>query len=273
MMRRTLAFLILFFSILNALLAQEPITAKLAPNSIANTTPPQFNGGESDFYKYLADNIKYPSILIKIKLEGSLDLKFTINTEGKVNNIEITRGFDPDADNEVLRVMRSMPIWTPAKENGVAVNYTHHLTVTFTLTEALIEQSKKPVEAPAPEPPKTETPLMEQPQQDVEIKEDSLNHAPKFPGGAEAMEAYFKRNMKYPKRAIEYGIEGRVVFNLEISPEGKISNIWLFKGLFYECNEEAYFLIKKMPDWIPGLKDGKPVAMQVMVPVAFILPK
>ena len=84
------------------------------------------------FYKYLADNIKYPPILIKIKLEGSLDLKFTINTEGKVNNIEITRGFDPDADNEVLRVMRSMPIWTPAKENGVAVNYTHHLTVTFT---------------------------------------------------------------------------------------------------------------------------------------------
>ena len=55
MMRKILAFLILFFSILNAISAQEPITAKLAPNSIANTTPPQFNGGESDFYKYLSD--------------------------------------------------------------------------------------------------------------------------------------------------------------------------------------------------------------------------
>lgn len=272
-MRKIPALLILFFSILNALLAQEPITVKLAPNNIANTTPPQFDGGENGFYKYLADNIKYPPILIKIKLEGSLDLKFTIDREGLVKDVEITRGFDPDADDEVLRVIRTMPTWIPAKENGEAFDYTHRLTVTFKLTEALIEQSKKPIEISTPEPTKTENPLVEQPQKDTVLKEDNLNHAPKFPGGTEAMEAYFKKNMKYPKRAIEYGIEGRVVFNLEISAEGKISNIRLFKGLFYECNEEAYYLIKKMPDWIPGRKDGKPVAMQIMVPIAFTLPK
>jgi TonB family protein len=239
-----------------------------------NVAPAQFAGGEDIFYKYLADNIKYPPILIKIKLEGSLDLKFTIDEQGKVKDIEIIRGFDPDADNEVLRVVRTMPAWVPAKENEEAIDYIHHLTITFTLTEGLIEQSKKPVEDPAPETAKTEIPLIvEQPQENTVLKVDSLNDAPKFPGGTEAMEAYFKKNMKYPKRAIEYGIEGRVVFNLEISAEGKISNIWLFKGLFYECNEEAYYLIKKMPDWIPGIKDWKPVAMQIMVPVAFTLPK
>ncbi len=274
MMRKTLVLFIVFFSFQNVLLAQEPITAKLASNNILNTAPPQFPGGESNFYKYLSDNIKYPPILIKIKLEGSLDLKFTINKDGKVKDVEITRGFDPDADDEVLRVIQSMPSWIPAKENGEATDYTHHLTVTFSITEALIEQSKKPVEEPIQETPKTETPLIEeQPQEETVLKEDSLNHAPKFPGGIEGMEAYFKKNMKYPKRAIEYGIEGRVVFNLEISAEGKISNIWLFKGLFYECNEEAYYLIKKMPDWIPGIKDGKPIAMKVMVPIAFTLPK
>ncbi|MFV0535740.1 MAG: energy transducer TonB [Dysgonomonas sp.] len=274
MMRKTLVLFIVFFSVLNVLLAQEPIMARLAPNNILNTTPPQFPGGENSFYKYLSDKIKYPPILIKIKLEGSLDLKFTINKEGKAKDVEITRGFDPDADDEVLRVIQSMPAWTPAKENEEAVDYSHHLTVTFTLTEALIEQSKKPVESSNPEPQKTEIPLIEErPQEETMLKEDSLNYAPKYPGGTEAMEAYFRKNMKYPKRAIEYGIEGRVVFNLEISAEGKISNIWLFKGLFYECNEEAYFLIKKMPDWIPGQKDGKPVAMQIMVPIAFTLPK
>lgn len=274
MMRKTLVLLTVLFSFLNALQAQEPITARLAPNSMPNITPAQFAGGENIFYKYLADNIKYPPILIKIKLEGSLDLKFMIDKQGKVKDIEIIRGFDPDADDEVLRVMRTMPAWIPAKENGEVIDYIHHLTITFTLTEGLIEQSKKPVEDPAPETVKTEIPLIvEQPQENAVLKEDSLNHAPKFSGGTEAMEAYFKKNMKYPKRAIEYGIEGRVVFNLEISAEGKISNIWLFKGLFYECNEEAYYLIKKMPDWIPGIKNGKPVAMQVMVPVAFTLPK
>ncbi|MDR1089981.1 MAG: TonB family protein [Prevotella sp.] len=274
MMRKTLALLIILFSFLNALQAQEPITARLAPNSIPNIAPAQFTGGENNFYKYLSDNIKYPPVLIKIKLEGSLDLKFTIDKQGKVKNIEIIRGFDPDADDEVLRVVRTMPAWIPAKENEETVDYIHHLTVAFTLTEGLIEQSEKPVEEPTPETAKTVVPLIaEQPQEDTALKEDNLNHAPKFPGGTEAMEAYFKKNMKYPKRAIEYGIEGRVVFNLEISAEGKISNIRLFKGLFYECNEEAYYLIKKMPDWIPGIKDGKPAAMQVMVPVAFTLPK
>lgn len=273
-MRKTLVLLTVLFSFLNASLAQEPITAKLAPNHIANTTPPQFNGGENGFYKYLADNIKYPPILIKIKLEGSLDLKFKIDKEGKVRDVKIIRGFDPDADDEVLRVLQSMPSWIPAKENDVEVEYTHNLTVIFTITDGLIEESKKPVEEPIQEALKTEIPLIiDQPQEDTVHKEDSLNHAPKFPGGTEAMETYFKKNMKYPKRAIEYGIEGRVVFNLEISAEGKISNIWLFKGLFYECNEEAFYLIKKMPDWIPGQKDGKPVAMQIMVPVAFTLLK
>lgn len=274
MMRKTVALLFLFFSSLNLLLAQEPITAKLASNNTVNTIPPQFDGGENGFYKYLAENIKYPPILIKIKLEGSLDLKFTIDKEGKVKDIAITRGFDPDADDEVLRVIQSMPSWIPARENGEATDYTHHLTVTFAITEALIEQSKRPIEESKQETPKTEIPLIEeQPQEEIGLKEDSLNHGPKFPGGIEGMEAYFRKNMKYPKRAIEYGIEGRVVFNLEISAEGKISNIWLFKGLFYECNEEAYYLIKKMPDWIPGIKDGKPVAMKVMVPIAFTLPK
>lgn len=274
MMRKTLVLLTILFSVLNASLAQEPITSKLAPNSIPNTTPAQFVGGENNFYKYLSDNIKYPPILIKIKLEGSLDLKFTVDKQGKIKDVEITRGFDPDADDEVLRVIQSMTTWTPAKKNDEAVDYTHHLTVTFTITDNLIEQSKKPVAEPTRETPKTEIPFtVEQPEENAVLKEDSLNHAPKFPGGIEAMETYFKKNMKYPKRAIEYGIEGRVVFNLEISAEGKISNIWLFKGLFYECNEEAYYLIKKMPDWIPGIKDGKPVDMKVMVPVAFTLPK
>jgi len=79
--------------------------------------------------------------------------------------------------------------------------------------------------------------------------------------------------MKYPKRAIKYGIEGRVIFNIEVSAEGEISKIWLFKGVFPDCNEEAYYLIKKMPKWIPGLKDGVSVAKQVMLPISFELPK
>lgn len=272
-MHKTIVLLVLLFSILSNLPAQEPITAKLAPSENKNVTQPEFPGGENNFYKYLSDNIKYPPVLIKIKLEGSISLKFIVDKEGKIKNVEITTGFDPDADDEVLRVIRTMPTWTPAKENGEVVDFIHHLTVTFTLTDELIEQAKNPIKKPEVDTKTTEqVPIPEQ-NTDTEIKVDSLNRDPQYPGGQEAMEAYFKKNMKYPKRALEHRIEGRVVFNLEISPEGKITKIWIFKGLFYECDEEAYFLIKKMPDWIPGLKDGKPATMRVIVPVPFVLPQ
>lgn len=281
MIRKISFSIILLFCSVNLLVAQRPVTAKLLPNDPAlskNIIPPQFPGGTDAFYKYLSNNIKYPDILIKIKLEGDLEVKFTIGKEGKTKDIGITRGFDPDADDEVLRVLRSMPKWTPATTNGNTVDFTQLLTVTFTITDELIEQSKNKVEEKqdTPQEKNEQTPPKieeKEVQEENTAKSDSLNKAPQFPGGQEAINAYFKKNMKYPKRAIEYGIEGRVVYNVEITSDGKIGRAGLVKSLFYECDEEAFYLIKKMPDWIPGLKEGKPVNMVIMVPVPFELPK
>lgn len=106
------------------------------------------------------------------------------------------------------------------------------------------------------------------------MQSDTLrNRLPEFPGGQKALSEYLKTNLKYPKRAIQMNLEGRVVFNLSVSSDGEITKIELFKGLYSECNEEAFFLIKRMPRWIPGLKNGKPAAMQVMLPIAFVLPR
>lgn len=274
-----LIFFIFLFSFYFSLSAQEPITAKLVPNNpalLGDTVLPQFPGGESALYRYLSDNIKYPPVLIKIKMEGSLDLSFEIDKEGMIKNLNITSGFDPDADDEVLRVMRMMPKWTPASLKGTPVDFLQSITITFTITDALLEELKRPKED---KPVLTDSLIAIVPRDSISIIEpvielviDSLNTDPHFPGGKEALETYLKTNMKYPKRAIEYRITGRVIFNIEVSPEGEITKIWLFKGLFPDCNEEAFYLIKKMPKWIPGLKDGKPVTKQIMLPIPFELP-
>lgn len=281
MIRKISFSIILLFCSANLLVAQKPITAKLSSNDATlsnNTIPPQFPGGTNTFYEYLSNNIKYPDILIKIKLEGDLEVKFTIGKEGVTKDIEIARGFDPDADDEVLRVLRSMPKWTPATTNGNPVDYTQLLTVTFTITDELIEQSKNKTEEKQDtlqEQNNKSQPIIEEKEilEESIAKSDSLNKAPQFIGGQEALNAYFKKNLKYPKRAIEYGIEGRVVYNVEITSDGKIGRVGLVKSLFYECDEEAFYLIKKMPDWMPGLKDGKPATMVVMVPIPFDLPR
>jgi TonB family protein len=262
--------------------AQKPITVKLIseiPLSLSEAVSPKYGSRENELCKYLETNIKYPPILVKIKMEGSLDLKFRVTGEGNIKDIEITRGFDPDADGEVIRVLQAMPKWTPASADGTPVDFVQKMTVTFTLTEDLIQQDKQqPKEKtqaaerdslPATIPADTLSRIKEEPAIPVI---DSLNTDPQFPGGKKALETYLKTNMKYPKRAIEHRIEGRVIFNIEVSADGEITKIWLFKGIFPDCNEEAFYLIKKMPKWIPGLKDGKPAAKQIMLPVPFELP-
>jgi len=275
---------VLFFtSPLLHLCAQKSITIKLIPadsSSQSDIIPPKYGNGENELYEYLETNIKYPPILIKIKMEGSLELKFKVTKDGNTQDIEIVRGFDPDADDEVIRVLHSMTKWTPASTKGTPVDFIYKMTVTFTITDELSEQAKQqptekaqPIEKdslPESNPIDTLSQIKEEP---ITPIIDSLNTDPQFPGGKEALEAYLKTNMKYPKRAIEHRIEGRVIFNIEVSAEGEITKIWLFKGVFPDCNEEAFYLIKKMPRWIPGLKDGKPAAKQIMLPIPFVLPK
>lgn len=249
-----------------------------------NIVTPQFPGGEEGLYSFLKDNITYPPLLVKIEMEGDINILFTIDKEGIVKNAEITKGFDPLADNEVLRVVKAMPKWTPATRNGEAIDIQQGLNVTFTLNNELREWVKKNGVNT------TETPAIKYPsgvEVDNVVKDTlslnssisiveadpSLNRYPEFPGGQEALDTYLQTNMKYPKRALQYGIEGRAIYNLLIEPDGEISKIWVFKSLFPDCDQEAFYLIKKMPKWTPGLKDGKPVAMQVMLPIPFVLPK
>lgn len=103
-------------------------------------------------------------------------------------------------------------------------------------------------------------------------KDTLLNREPKFPGGEEAMNAFIKTKLKYPKKALKVRAEGRVILRVTIADTGEISNIGIIRGVYHVCDEEAIFVVRSMPRWTPGLKNGKPVAMQVIVPVPFEVP-
>lgn len=271
---------------ISSLSAQNGVSAKLIPVEVesADIIAPQFPGGEAGLYKFIESNTRYPYLLLKIDMEGDLDIKFNIDKNGVVQDVEITRGFDPVADDEVIRMVKTMPRWIPATDSGQPVKMEQKLTISFKADADLKKRAKEQREK---EPNDNfyigsliinETDLSGidsgEVAPDVISQSDTLlNRSPQFPGGKDALEAYLKSNLKYPKRAIQMGIEGRVIFNILISEQGEISRIALFKGIFRDCNEEAFYLIKKMPKWIPGLKDGKPAPMEVMLPIPFVLPK
>ena len=94
---------------------------------------PEFPGGNSALMKYLNDNIVYPVVAQENGIKGKVTLKFVVNRDGLVSNIQILKGVDPSLDKEAIRVVQSMPKWIPGKQNGKAVNVYFTLPVTFQL--------------------------------------------------------------------------------------------------------------------------------------------
>ncbi len=94
---------------------------------------PEFPGGESALHKYLGTEVKYPVIAQENGIQGRVYVKFVVNIDGQVANVEIARGVDPSLDKEALRVVKAMPKWKPGKQRGKAVRVSYTVPINFVL--------------------------------------------------------------------------------------------------------------------------------------------
>ncbi len=94
---------------------------------------PMFPGGEGALMEYLQKNLRYPAVASENGIEGRVIVRFVVGKDGSVSNVTVARGVDPSLDKEAVRVVESMPKWTPGKQNGQAVNVFYTLPVTFKL--------------------------------------------------------------------------------------------------------------------------------------------
>ncbi|RKD88526.1 M56 family metallopeptidase [Mangrovibacterium diazotrophicum] len=87
---------------------------------------PEFPGGESALRAAIANEVKYPTQALEKGIQGKVYVSFVVDRTGKVRNAKIARGVETSLDTEALRVVSSLPEWTPGKQRGeaVAVNYT-----------------------------------------------------------------------------------------------------------------------------------------------------
>ena len=94
---------------------------------------PSFPGGDGALMQWLRDNIKYPVIAAENGIEGRVIVQFVVSKTGSISDVRVARSVDPSLDKEAVRVVSSMPNWTPGKQNGSAVNVRFTLPVTFKL--------------------------------------------------------------------------------------------------------------------------------------------
>ncbi|GHU74440.1 hypothetical protein FACS189413_19200 [Bacteroidia bacterium] len=94
---------------------------------------------------------------------------------------------------------------------------------------------------------------------------------PHYSGGEKEMMRFLAEHIKYPIKTQKEKIEGRVIAKFVVTPEGKIGKIEIAKSLHPLLDKEALRVIRQMPDWEPGLLDGKPVDVYYVLPIKFQL--
>lgn len=90
-------------------------------------------GGDAELLKFIAKSIKYPVIAQENGIQGRVICAFVVNRDGSVVDAEVLRGVDPSLDKEALRVIGTMPKWTPGKQRGKPVRVKYTVPITFRL--------------------------------------------------------------------------------------------------------------------------------------------
>ena len=96
---------------------------------------PQFPGGDTAMYRFIAENLDYPPKAVKKNIQGRVHVQFRVLATGEITDIrtlDIKKlGFG--LEEAAIDVIKKMPNWIPGKQNGVAVNVYFNLPIRFRL--------------------------------------------------------------------------------------------------------------------------------------------
>ncbi len=95
---------------------------------------PEFPGGIEAFYKYVADEMDYPSAARRMGIEGRVYVQFIIDKDGSITEVNAVRGIGAGCDEEAELVLENAPKWIPGKQRGRAVKVRMILPITFRLS-------------------------------------------------------------------------------------------------------------------------------------------
>ena len=94
---------------------------------------------------------------------------------------------------------------------------------------------------------------------------------PEFAGGERKREKFFNDNIRYPEIPQSKKVEITVYVSFIVEKDGSISTVKFLWGIGGSFRKEAIRVASIMPKWKPGKQNGKPVRVQVNMPIKFTL--
>ncbi|MCQ4914566.1 M56 family metallopeptidase [Bacteroides nordii] len=229
---------------------------------------PVFPGGQTGLMEFIAKNLRYPVKAQKEGIQGRVIARFIVEKDGSVSNLAVARrSVSSELDAEAIRVLSTMPKWTPGKQRGKEVRVKYTVPIAFKLSGPEVEEIK-------------DSKLMEvvvvgyAPKDDIitpEVVLESAEIMPKYPGGASGLMSYLARNIKYPFDAQQSKTQGRVVIQMIVNKDGHVISPKVIQSVSPSLDAEAIRVVMGMPRWEPGKNDGQTVAVQYTLPITFKL--
>lgn len=94
---------------------------------------PAFPGGNDALLAYVSKNIRYPESAKEMDIQGKVVLRFVVLENGSVGDVQVIQSLDHACDREAIRVVKSLPRFTPGKQQGKPVKTYFTLPVRFSL--------------------------------------------------------------------------------------------------------------------------------------------
>ncbi|MGL4630218.1 MAG: energy transducer TonB [Leadbetterella sp.] len=92
--------------------------------------PAEFPGGIASLYKFVGENMKYLNKPSKENIRTKIFVKFVVEKDGTLSNIQIVKSLGVDNDKETIRFIKSMPKFKPARHKGKVCRYMFNLPIT-----------------------------------------------------------------------------------------------------------------------------------------------
>ncbi len=265
---------------------------------------------DKEMLMFIYKNIKYPKDARAKGIQGTVYVKYKIDEQGYISRAIIEHGIGSGCDEEVLRVVNSMPRWTPAKKDGKAISLVQMLPVNYKLEGDEGSASFLPDHALRdtivtvnPDTYEEKMEIKDWNNRKITViaygddkKEVSNNEEifklveemPHFPGCEDVADAterkqcadskmleFIYKNIRYPKEAWDANVEGSVVVSFIVEKDGSISDAKTLREIGGGCGAEAVRVVNLMQEqgirWIPGKQRGRNVRVQFNLPIRFKL--
>lgn len=96
-------------------------------------TWPSFPGGEQEMFRFIRQNLQYPTVAATAGIQGVVNLQFIVDVDGSIDDITVVRGIGGGCDEAAVDVVKKMPKWIPGEQNGIPVAVRYNLPIRFIL--------------------------------------------------------------------------------------------------------------------------------------------